>query len=188
MHEKNLIAIGGSAGSLQPMLEIVEYLKPQFSIPVLLILHRNPAYTSPLENVVMQRTRKVVKEVEEKEKIKPNHIYICPADYHVLIEKDNSFSLDDSEKVNFCRPSIDVVFRSAADVFKNKLICILLSGANADGAAGLSYAKKEGSITIIQDPGEAKVPFMPAEAIKTVKADHVLNVSGITGFLNSFVI
>lgn len=183
-----LIAIGGSAGSLQAVLKILEFTKPDFLIPVLLVIHRNPAYPSNLEELLSVRTQFHSREVEEKDMIKPGYIYICPADYHVLIEKDHSFSLDDSEKVNFSRPSIDVVFKSASDVFKEKLLCILLSGANADGAEGLRYAKKNNAIVIIQDPEEAQVPVMPQEAIKRFKADHVLDTNEITGYLNSLVI
>ncbi|HEY2722199.1 MAG TPA: chemotaxis protein CheB [Chitinophagaceae bacterium] len=180
--------MGGSAGSLQAILKILEYIKPGYPIPILLVIHRNPAFPSPLEELLLSRTKFIAKEIEEKEKIEPGHIYICPADYHVLIEKDRSFSLDDSEKVNFSRPSIDVALKSASDIFKENLLSILLSGANADGAEGLLYANKNGGIAIIQNPEEALVPFMPQEALKGLKADHVLDTNQITGFLNSLVV
>ncbi|MEI9807004.1 MAG: chemotaxis protein CheB [Bacteroidota bacterium] len=183
-----LVVIGGSAGSLQVVLKIFEYVRENYTVPVLLVLHRNTDFPSLLGELLSFKTRFITREVEEKDKIEPGCIYICPPDYHVLVEKDQSLSLDDSEKVNFSRPSIDVVFRSASDVFKEKLVCILLSGANADGADGLLYAKKNGSITVIQDPQEAQVPFMPKEAMKRLKPDHVLNTNEITGFLNSLIV
>lgn len=183
-----MVVIGGSAGSLQVILKILEYIKPGFTIPVLLVLHRNASYPSPLEELVIQKTMLKVREVEEKDPIETGHVYICPPDYHVLIEKEKTFSLDDSEKVNYSRPSIDVVFRSASDAYGENLVCILLSGANADGADGLRYTKKNGGLTIIQDPEEAEVPYMPQEALKRLKADHVLNSHEITGFLNSLVV
>lgn len=183
-----MIAIGGSAGSLQVILKIFEYIKPGFPIPMLLILHRNAAYPSPLEELLRLKTDLTVREIEEKDKIQAGYIYTCPPDYHVLIEKDHSFSLDDSEKVNYSRPSIDVVFKSASDIYCESLVSILLSGANADGAEGLLYAKKNGSITIIQNPEDAEVPYMPQEAMKRLKADYVLNTNEITGFLDSLIV
>lgn len=183
-----MIIMGGSAGSLQVILKILEYIKPGFTIPVLLVLHRNASYPSPLEELVEQKTVLKVREIEEKDSIEKGYVYICPPDYHVLIEKEKTFSLDDSEKVNYSRPSIDVVFKSASDAFGENLVCILLSGANADGADGLKYTKKNGGLTIIQDPEEAEVPFMPQEALRRLKADYVLNSNEITGFLNSMVL
>jgi two-component system, chemotaxis family, protein-glutamate methylesterase/glutaminase len=183
-----MIIMGGSAGSLQVILKVLEYIKPGFTIPILLVLHRNSSYPSPLEELIVQRTVLKVREIEEKDPIDKGYVYICPPDYHVLIEKEKTFSLDDSEKVNYSRPSIDVVFKSASDAYGANLICILLSGANADGADGLRYTKNNGGLTIIQDPEEAEVPFMPQEALKRLKADYVLDSNQITGFLNSLVV
>jgi two-component system chemotaxis response regulator CheB len=183
-----MVIIGGSAGSLQVILKILDYIKPGFTIPVLLVLHRNPSFPSPLEELIKQKTVLKVREIEEKDPIEPGYVYICPPDYHVLIEKEKTFSLDDSEKVNYSRPSIDVVFKSASDAYGENLVCMLLSGANADGADGLRHTKKNGGLTIIQDPEEAEVPYMPQEALKMLKADYVLNSHQITGFLNSLVV
>jgi two-component system chemotaxis response regulator CheB len=183
-----MIAIGGSAGSLQVILKMCEYIKPGFPIPVLLILHRHASFPSPLEELLSLKTDLRVREIEEKDKIEPGYIYTCPPDYHVLVEKDHSFSLDDSEKVNYSRPSIDVVFKSASDIYCENLVAILLSGANADGAEGLRHVKKNGGITVIQNPEEAEVPYMPQEALKRLRPDHVLNTSEITGFLDSLII
>lgn len=182
-----LIVIGGSAGSLQPILNILGSIKNHYEIPFLLVLHRPASQSSVLEELLSMRTQLVSREIEEKDKIENGNIFICPPDYHVLIEKDRTFSLDDSEKVNFSRPSIDVVFKSASEVYKEKLVCILLSGANSDGAAGLLAAKDNGSITIIQDPEDAEVSFMPREGMKMVNPDHILNTNEINGYINSLV-
>ena len=183
-----LIAIGGSAGSLQVLLKIFNYLKAPYDIPILLVLHRNLQYDSSLEELLKSRSTLYPREIEEKDPIKPGYIHICPADYHVLIESDHSFSLDNSEKVNYSRPSIDVVFKSAAEAFGSKLICVLLSGANADGADGMKVAKEKGATIVVQDPEDAQVPFMPQQALKLVDADLVLNGNEIAGYLNSLVI
>jgi two-component system chemotaxis response regulator CheB len=121
--------------------------------------------------------------VEEKDPLHAGTIYLCPADYHVLLEKDHSFSLDYSERVHFSRPSIDVTFRSAADVFGPELICLLLSGGNADGAEGMLYAKERGGLTVVQDPATADVPYMPQQVISRMKADFIVPADEIPGFV-----
>lgn len=183
-----LIVIGGSAGSLQPVLRILTYLKADFSIPVLLVLHRNNQFDSSLKELLSAKISLTPKEVEEKEKIRSGFVYICPADYHVLIEKDHTLSLDISEKINFSRPSIDVVFESAAAVYANKLVSILLSGANADGTEGLVQVKKHGGIAVVQQPEDAVVSYMPANALRKIQADYILSSNEIAGFLNSFML
>ena len=128
-----------------------------------------------------------VREVEEKDKILPSCVYLAPADYHVLIEKDETFTLDYSEKLNFSRPSIDVSFISAAVVYGRNLTGILLSGANEDGAEGLKEIKEQGGHTIIQHPDEAIVNYMPLQASYKSKIDEVLNTEGISGYLISLI-
>jgi two-component system chemotaxis response regulator CheB len=128
-----------------------------------------------------------VREVEEKDKILPSCVYLAPADYHVLIEKDETFTLDYSEKLNFSRPSIDVSFISAAVVYGRNLTGILLSGANEDGAEGLKEIKEHGGHTIIQHPDEAIVNYMPLQASYKSRIDEVLNTEGISGYLISLI-
>ncbi|HEY4936668.1 MAG TPA: chemotaxis protein CheB, partial [Puia sp.] len=128
-----------------------------------------------------------VKEVEEKELISPAHVYLAPADYHVLVERDKTFSLDYSEKLNFSRPSIDVSFISAATVYGKKLTGILLSGANEDGAEGLRVIKEQGGHTIIQDLDDAVVDYMPKHASMKSRIDEVLNTEEITHYLISLI-
>ena len=113
MRRAKLIVIGGSAGSLQVILGIVTVIGPDFPLPVLIVLHRNSVFESSLEDIFAAKTQAPIKEVEEKEPVIPGTIYLAPADYHVLIEEDQTFSLDYSERVNFSRPSIDVAFYCA---------------------------------------------------------------------------
>ena len=182
------IVIGGSAGSLHVILKILSSLDKGFSIPVLLVLHRHVSADSPLEELLSSRSTLIPREVEEKDVVQDGYIYICPADYHTLLESDYSFSLDDSEKINFSRPSIDVVFRSVAEVYGQDLLCILLSGANGDGSAGMKYASGQGGITVVQDPADAQVPYMPQQALKLLKPDYILDSDRIGPLLNSMVI
>lgn len=180
-----LIMIGGSAGSLQVIFYILQNCKADFSIPLLLVLHRDPQGVSKLAELLATKTKMEVREIEDKDPIEKGFVYICPADYHVLIEEDRSFSLDYSEKINFSRPSIDVSFRSGADIFGRNLVCILLSGANADGADGLNYVKDREGITVVHHPAEALVSYMPEQALLQRKADYVLRKDEIVEFMNN---
>jgi two-component system chemotaxis response regulator CheB len=167
------------------MLSLLTAVGNDFPIPVLVILHRNSAFDSALEDLFFSRTALVAKEVEEKEVPAVGTVYLCPADYHVLVESDHSFSLDYSERVHFSRPSIDVTFKSAADIYGAGTIAVLLSGGNADGAEGLAYVKQRGGVTVVQDPRTAEVPFMPQQAIMRMRPDHILAADDISIFINS---
>lgn len=173
-----LVVIGGSAGSLSMVLRILPYLNVTLHIPVVTVFHRKSDDTTLIE-VLSSRTGFEVREVEDKGGILPNVFYIAPADYHVLIEKDYTFTLDDSEKVNYSRPSIDVTFESAADAYGANLTCILLSGANADGVNGLKIAKQKGSSIVIQDPASAEVPYMPQQAMAQLTPDYILRPDNV---------
>lgn len=183
MTPDKFLAIGGSAGSLQVILAVLAAIGEEFPMPVLVILHRNVGFESSLEDLVASRTGRIIREVEEKEQPRNGAIYLCPPDYHVLIEKDGSFSLDYSERVHFSRPSIDVSFRSAADVFGSGVTALLLSGGNADGAEGLKFVKERGGVTIVQEPASAEVPYMPQHAIVRMTPDFVLSAKAIPPFI-----
>lgn len=170
----SLVVIGGSAGALTTVLELLSRLSDLSSASVIVVLHRKLTADETLADVFASRTRLAVKEVEDKDVMQPGQVFLAPAEYHVLVEKDGTLSLDYSEKVNFCRPSIDVTFQSAAEAFGNRLICILLSGANADGVAGLVDAKKHGACIVVQDPKLSEFPEMPEQAVKRVEVDMLL--------------
>jgi two-component system chemotaxis response regulator CheB len=155
------------------IISLLTALDRNFRMPVLIVLHRNSQFDSSLDELLSTRTHTPIKEVEEKEIPQAGMVYLCPADYHVLLEQNHSFSLDYSERVNFSRPSIDVTFRSAADVYGDRLIALLLSGGNADGAEGMEYVKAQGGTTIVQDPLTAEVPYMPRQALSRITADVV---------------
>ncbi|MCG2617174.1 chemotaxis protein CheB [Terrimonas sp. NA20] len=178
-----MIIIGGSAGSLQVVFYLLGNCPPDFDIPILIVLHRDPQGISRLAELLATKTTLTVKEIEDKEPIEKGCVYVCPPDYHTLFEDESSFSLDYSEKINFSRPSIDVTFRSGADVFGNRLVCILLSGANADGADGLNYVRSHSGISVVHSPEEAEVRYMPEQALLQGKADHVLRKDEIMQFI-----
>ena len=153
---------------------------------VVIIFHRKRYDDSSLLKLLTDRTEFIVKEAEEKEQMRPGVIYLAPPDYHLLVEKDETFSLDDSEKVNFSRPSIDVTFESASEVLGDKLACLLLSGSNADGVAGLMKAKASHALVFIQDPASAEVSYMPKLATERVPFELLIkddNIEELIRFL-----
>lgn len=183
----SLVAIGGSAGSLEVVLKIVAQLPPQMTATVVLIMHRKSATDSILVNILSTRTTLPVKEVEDKETLLPGTIYIAPPDYHLLVEDKENFSLDSSEKVHYSRPSIDVTFESVAEIFGAGAIGILLSGANADGAAGLLTIKKGGGLTIVQEPASAEVGFMPQQAVILGAANVVIHTEALPSYVRTLL-
>lgn len=179
-----MIMIGGSAGSLQVILKLLPELRLSLPVTIVIVLHRKASNDETLVDLLSSKTSWPVREVEEKEAILPNHIYIAPADYHLLVESDHSFALDVSEKVNYSRPSIDIAFESAAEVYGPSLLAILLSGANADGQEGMQNVKDAGGTCVVQDPDTAEVSYMPMQAIGHVEIDKVLHGDEIAGFIN----
>lgn len=180
----DILIIGGSAGSLEVILKILPNLDTAIAFPIVLVLHRKSGRDSMLTELLSSKTEINVKELEEKEEIKSGNIYIVPPNYHLLIETDHTFSLDASEKVNFSRPSIDVTFESASEVFKENLFCILLSGSNSDGTEGLKKVKDNGGRVFVQNPVLAQAAFMPQSAIQNADVDAVLDVDEMAVFIN----
>ena len=185
-HPVNLIVIGGSWGGLQASLSILAGLPGDFRIPIILVLHRLKNFDSDLQGVYRNKLKLQVLEIEEKEKIRGGFVYIAPANYHVLIERDQTFSLDVSEYENYSRPSIDVTFTSAAEVYGAGTLGILLSGASRDGSVGLKNIKEKGGWTIVQDPSEAEVGTMPQSALNLMPDCSILTLKNITELLLSF--
>ena len=179
-----LIVIGGSAGSLQVIMELIKNLNENLKVPILIVVHRKAYSTSILPTLLQQFTKMKVEEIEDKTEILSNRIYIVPADYHLLFESKNTVSLDGSEKMNYSRPSIDVTFKSAAEMFGENLIGVLLSGANADGVEGLQYIKKNNGKVWIQDPETAEVDYMPKRATEEVDFDLLILPKKLADYIN----
>lgn len=178
------MVIGGSAGSLDVLLKVLPKIETLNSVSLVIVLHRRNSDDHMLEELLRIKSGLRVEEIEDKTLLLPGRIYVAPPDYHLLFESDISFSLDISEKINYSRPSIDVAFESAADIFGVNLIAILLSGANADGTEGLKAVKNNHGIVIIQSPETADVPYMPTFALNNLKADFVFSPSEMAAFIN----
>jgi two-component system chemotaxis response regulator CheB len=177
------IVIGGSAGALEALGAILPALPIGFAMPIAIVLHVPPARTNHLTKVLGARTALDVHEAEDKEPLAAATIYVAPADYHLLVEGTGRLSLSADDPVRFSRPSIDVLFESAADAYGPSLVGVLLSGANDDGARGLARIKAAGGTTVVQSPLTCISRQMPMAAIRLEVVDHLLPLSAIGPFL-----
>ena len=177
------IVIGVSSGGMSALKFIFSALPADFNTPIIIVQHISPRSNNQWIKLLSDKSNLNIKEVDEKEKIEKGNVYIAPPNYHLMIERNKTFSLTIDERVNFARPSIDVLFESAAEAYKNKLIGVMLTGSSADGTLGLKKIKEYGGLTIAQDPETAESAFMPASAIAAVQMDYVLPLDGITDLL-----
>lgn len=184
-HQSKILLLGGSAGSFKLLFEIVKLLPPDLDKAVIIIMHRKKNFVSEIEKLFAENSRISLREISDKDKIISGTVFIAPANYHTLIEKEGFFSLDVSEPLWYSRPSIDVTFESAAETLGSQCTAILLSGANQDGASGLLKLKNSGSLTIVQDPDDAEMPEMPLSAINLNAYNYVLKSKNIYELLQN---
>ncbi len=175
--------IGTSAGGLYALLFILEKLPSDYALPIIVVQHRSKDRKELLEEILQSKLSIKIKQADEKENIRGGVVYIAPPDYHLLIEEDQTFSLTTDNPVRFSRPSIDVMFESAAYAYKEHLLGIILTGANSDGAAGIELVSDCGGTTIAQHPLDAQFATMPEAAIKTGKISHIYTLKEIQQFL-----
>ena len=182
-HVHEAIVMGTSAGGFQALSAILERLPKDYAVPIVVVQHRAKGSPDLFEEIMQRRCAIQIKQADEKEKIVPGSVYIAPPDYHLLIESDRTFSLSVEGPVQFSRPSIDVLFESAAMVYREKLVGIILSGSNGDGAEGISAISRMGGLTTAQDPAEAEYSAMPLASIGTSHVKRVLRLAAIGDLL-----
>ncbi|WP_434570043.1 chemotaxis protein CheB [Pseudomonas sp. Z3-6] len=173
------IVVGASAGGVEALLRVFGHLRKGFGVPVLVVLHLPDERDSQLASVFGHRLAVPVEEARDKQDIAPGTLYVATPGYHLSVEADRSLSLSLEAPVHHSRPSIDVLFESAADVYGETLLAVVLTGANDDGARGLARVKALGGITVVQDPVEAQVSTMPEAALALHEPDHILTLQGI---------
>lgn len=183
MQKYKAVIIGGSAGSFQVITKILSSLPANFPLPVILCLHRLKHVRSGFVEALSLKATLPVLEPNDKDHIKPGTIYLAPANYHMFVELGNRFALSTENQVNHSRPSIDLTFITAANVYRDKAVGIILSGANKDGALGLKKMGEKGATIIAQDPKECQVDTMPKSAIAITKVDHIFSTEQIIKFL-----
>jgi two-component system chemotaxis response regulator CheB len=178
------VVIGGSAGSFQVLVKILASIPKDFPLPIIICSHRLKHIRSGFVEALSLKSVKPISEPEDKDSIKKGHVYLAPSNYHLSVELGNVFSLSTEEMINNSRPAIDVTIQTCAYNYKEKLIAILLTGANKDGALGMKAAKDYGALTIVQEPSECVMDTMPRAAIAVTSIDHILNTAEIISFLN----
>lgn len=181
------VVIGGSAGSFQVITRILSEISPNFELPIFMALHRLKHVRNGFVEALSIKSSKTIVEPDDKETIKRNMVYLAPANYHMNIELGNKISLSTEEMVNNSRPAIDITFETASYVYKNKIIGIMLSGANKDGALGMKKLKERGGFAIVQDPKECTIDTMTTAVLNVTKVDLVLRTDEIIKFLNQLV-
>ena len=178
-----VIAIGASWGGLLAVGTLLEGVPVELDQPIVVAQHRSPESTrGVLESLLGRHIDRPVCEPGDKEPLEPRHVYVAPPDYHLLVD-GGRFALSVDARVQFARPSIDVLFESVAEAYRDRAIGIVLTGANEDGAAGLAAIKRNGGVGIVQDPRTATKKSMPEAAIAAAQADAVLPLEEIGPFL-----
>ncbi|STY31264.1 fused chemotaxis regulator; protein-glutamat [Legionella wadsworthii] len=180
-----LLVIGASVGGSKAITAILKELPPDFPTPIAIVLHRAKKVES-LSQFFQKNCVLTVVEVQDKMVFQPGYVYLAPADYHLIVDK-LCFSLSLDEPIHFARPSIDVLFESAADSLRNRAIGILLTGSNSDGAEGLLLMKLCGGHTIVEDPRTAECKIMPESALKLGAATQILPLNKMPGYLIGLV-
>ena len=178
----DLVVIGASLGGLSALQEVLACLPEEFPAAVAICQHRRPDYGSRLAHLLGECCELPVVEPDDKAYIEPGIVYLAPPDYHLLIER-GWLALSIDEAVLFARPSIDVLFESAADAYRERCLGVLLTGASADGAAGMVAIKRLGGATVVQDPVGAMSPLAPRAALARMRPDYVLPLSAIGPYI-----
>ena len=179
----NAVVVGASAGAIQALSCILPALPADYPIPVLVVVHIPTDGSDLLAPLFQAKCRVVVKEAEDKEPILPGFVYFGPSDYHLLVEADRIVSLSADEPVHYSRPSIDVLFESAADAFGAGLVGVILTGANEDGAAGLRAVAAVGGVTVVEAPATAFAPTMPTAALELCAEARPMSLDAIAAYL-----
>lgn len=184
-----MLAIGFSAGGIPLIKRILKALPKNYPLPIVIVVHLAGGETSHFAEMLDKTARLPVRMAVDKEAILPGQVYIAPPDYHLLVEKSRNsapfFTLSLDEPVRSVRPSIDVLFESAAEAYETGLISVLLSGANSDGMDGMAYVKQLGGLGIVLDPKESEFTTMAEAAIRKVEVDYVVGMDEIIGLLQS---
>ncbi len=177
------VIIGGSAGSFRVITRILQSLPKNYPLPILLNLHRLKHVRSGFMEALSIKSNIPIIEPYDKDSIKPGYAYLAPSNYHMYIELNKKIALSTEEPVNHSRPSIDLSFETAAQTYNRKLLGIILSGANRDGAYGLKKLKDHGGTAIVQDPKECEVGTMTEAALRLTEVDYVYTSDKIIDYL-----
>jgi two-component system, chemotaxis family, protein-glutamate methylesterase/glutaminase len=177
------IVVGASAGGIEALMTLLPPLPATFDVPIFVVVHLPRGRPSLLTDIFVGRCSLLVCEAQDKEPVRPGTVYFAPPDYHLLIDEGPQLALSTDDPVHHSRPSIDVLFESAADIYGSRLLGIILSGANEDGAAGLAAVAAAGGVTMVQRPDSAPVKQMVVAALNLSPASHVLELNAMSSLL-----
>jgi two-component system chemotaxis response regulator CheB len=177
------VVLGVSTGGLDALRMLLGALPASFPLPILVVQHVSPDAESALPELLGQCCPLRVKEADEEDRPQPGTVYLAPPNYHLQVEPDGGLSLSTDPPVNFARPSVDVLFETAAAAYGPALAGVILTGAGSDGSLGLKCVKARGGLAIVQDPGEAACDAMPRSALQAVAADHVTTLADLPRLL-----
>lgn len=183
VHQYEAVVIGVSAGGLTALRRLLRVFPASFSYPVIIVQHLSASSDNTWISILDKESSLRIKEADEKEPVEKGTVYVAPPNYHLLVERDKTLSLTIDERVKHARPSINVLFETAAEAYKDRLIGIILTGSTDDGTNGMKKIKEMGGMTIAQDPATAESGFMPAAAIARGVVDHILPLEGISELL-----
>jgi two-component system chemotaxis response regulator CheB len=183
--EVDLIVIGGSAGAIEVLQRILRALPAQFGPATAVVIHLPAEGPFLFADIFASEAGPRVKPAEDKEPIVGGTIYLATPDYHLLVEKDRTFALSQDERVHFSRPAIDVLFESAAEAYGNRVMGVILSGANCDGAAGLKAIADAGGVTVVQSLESSEMVAMPAAALQAAPGSIEVDAARLAELLIS---
>jgi two-component system chemotaxis response regulator CheB len=178
-----LVVIGVSAGGIVAMKTLFGALPRNFALPIVVVHHVLAEARSSVSTLLGSGSAMHIKEAEEGERLVAGTVYIAPPNYHLLVERDGTLALSTEALVNFARPSVDVLFESAALAFRAGVIGVVLTGANSDGAAGLRAIQLRGGLAVVQDPDDAEIDSMPRAALEAVEANRICTLDALAGVL-----
>jgi two-component system chemotaxis response regulator CheB len=182
-HPCDLAVIGASAGAVEALSVVLAPQPAELAVPLVIVVHVPANAPSLLPELFARKSELTMVEAEDKQPLLAGNVYFAPPDYHVLVESNGVLSLNADDAVNFSRPSIDVLFESAAMSYGARVLGVLLTGASKDGALGLKAIFDAGGFTVVQEPSSAFMPAMPAAALELFSPDRVLDLSAIAALL-----
>jgi len=179
-----LVVVGTSWGGIDALKVLLKHINAPFTFSIVIVIHQERQKKSHLSKIFAEMVSFPVLEAEDKQPILPGNVYISTPNYHLLVEQDGTLSHTVDSPVNFCRPSVDVLFQTAADAFGKRVIAIVLTGANQDGAEGSKWVKQRGGQVFVQDPKEAEAKVMPLATIANIDVDFIGSLSSLALALN----
>lgn len=188
MPKIDIVVVGSSSGGISALETLLKGIDKNLHAAIVIVQHMSPDSGHTIKNLLKKYSTLDVKEPIDKEELLPGNVYIAPADYHLMVERQGFFTVNLGPKENFCRPSIDILFETAAEAFPEKILGVVLTGANCDGTKGCQHIKKFNGLVVAQNPDEAQMEVMPKCVIDAGVADYILTLDDICDMINKLCV